>query len=182
MRWPLAVFAPWLAGCALVSGLSQISIEVDGSTPDATTDTSITDSSTPDTAADASDTSLGDSTLGDSGIGPTVACGMTKCAVPKEECCRTDASNGYAYMCTGLICAGLAIPCDDSRDCINMPNTVCCGHYVNAIINKVECTAAANCTQLQSGVVLCDPNDQNSCPTGTCTLSTMTLPGYYFCK
>lgn len=121
----------------------------------------------------------------------SLACGNSSCTVPPEACCRTGVLNQYSYQCTNTpqTCTGLAIVCDKRQNCDTMgkPGSVCCGHYMfngqSAIVNQVDCTQPANCTQQNNAIVLCDPNDSSQCLQGqTCVLSQTTIPGYYFCK
>jgi hypothetical protein len=118
----------------------------------------------------------------------TIHCGNSSCTSPNETCCRQQNN----FNCTGQngCGGGLSILCEKRQNCesLGLPGTVCCGHYSlnqlnQAIVDKIACTAPANCTQQLSSVVLCDPNDPSQCLQGqTCTLSTISIPGYYFCK
>jgi len=117
-------------------------------------------------------------------------CGQAlMCSVPKEQCCRTGDFN-YQYQCqaSGSQCNGLTIPCDKAKNCesLGMPNTVCCAHYVpngqTTTVDMVSCKPVGQCTNMNASIILCDPNNVNSCPIGTCTQSMITIPGYWFCK
>jgi hypothetical protein len=121
----------------------------------------------------------------------SIGCGNSKCTSPDETCCRTGTFQQYVYQCTmpNGCNGGLSIVCDKRQNCesMGMPGTVCCGHYMfngqSAVVNQVDCTQPSNCTQNNNAVVLCDPNDPTQCLQGqTCTLSTVTIPNYYFCK
>lgn len=120
----------------------------------------------------------------------TIHCGNASCTSPQETCCR---SFGTQYQCTAQnACGGLntlSILCEKRQNCesLGMPGTVCCAHYTwngqSGIADKISCTQLANCNQQTSSIVLCDPNDPSQClQNQTCTLSQVTIPGYYFCK
>jgi hypothetical protein len=182
MARPIWILLPVLPSCALVSGLSQISIGDDaGPESDASLDVVIDN---PMALPDSAGGDTHDSVVPDSGSTDTVvACGFQKCQTPVEACCRTDGGNGFMYSCTAQnqVCTGLLIPCDDATDC--KQGEVCCAFVVNTIAVNVTCQASATCTPQSSSAIVCNPNDPKSCPNGgTCTLSTVTLPSYYICK
>ena len=126
---------------------------------------------------------------------PGVQCGgatTTYCAVPDESCCieglgTTTAPFGTCTQAGGCF-QGVEVPCDNAAECDEIDpgqGEVCCGMTMSrnnvAVVSSVSCMAQTDCTD-SSGVVLCDPNDSTSCPTGTtCRKSTETLPGYYLC-
>lgn len=127
----------------------------------------------------------------DSGPGKTpIHCGMGPSGTaPDEECCRQGAFQ-YTYACeVPGNCIGLSIPCDRAQNCasLGLPGTVCCGHYSaqsqQVYVDQVECKAAGQCTQQQSSVILCDPQDPNACPNPlTCQQSQVSMQGYFICR
>jgi hypothetical protein len=154
-------------------------------------DASVQDAATKDTGARADVTSDAPGVRDSGPMKSMVSCGMTSCTVPDQLCCRTGLFNAYMYTCQGQSdsCSGLKIPCDKAANCdsLGFPGQVCCAHItpqgVDSIADSVSCRPAGQCNLMNSSIILCDPKAPNSCPAGMmCTLSTGTIPGYYFCK
>jgi hypothetical protein len=114
----------------------------------------------------------------------TIHCeGTAGCTPGAEVCCRRqNGPTSFSYACTQpQNCNGngdLAIPCDTASQCAT--GEVCC-MTVDAQnrASSVQCTLGVDC--MQGATELCGP-PMTSCPTGTCTVSTFTIPSYDFCK
>jgi hypothetical protein len=102
-------------------------------------------------------------------------------------CCYSTATASGTCDITAN-CSGdnqFPIPCDSTQDCVDLgkPDTVCCAQADQAgDVTNVECKSAASCRTDQGQTNLCDPAASNPCPNGgTCSPSTISLPGYYLC-
>jgi hypothetical protein len=111
------------------------------------------------------------------------------CTVPAESCCveglGTTTQPVGTCMQAGECFQGVEVPCDNAAECDEIDpgqGEVCCGTVDgNSIVSQVQCSAPGDCAD-SSNIILCDPNESTSCPTGTtCRQSTRTLPGYYLC-
>jgi hypothetical protein len=131
------------------------------------------------------------STFVDSGgpiTGGGVQCTDGPCAIDSSQICCYSIATQSGTCGISATCSGdnqFPIPCDSTDDCteLGQPNTVCCAQADQAgNVTNVECKPASNCDAKQGQTNLCDPAASNPCPNGgTCTPSTVSLPGYTIC-
>lgn len=108
---------------------------------------------------------------------PTLACGASSCARPREVCCVTSNGGTFDFTCRAGGCGGgggggpVALGCSASTDC---PGEACC---FDSNTNVAACAPAC-----PGGTILCLPGATPSgCPQGTtCSGGQIeTLPASY---
>ena len=169
--WMFAACGLGGLGCGMISGLDQL--VVDASTPaqdggdaapadaDAATDRDV-----PDGPTDAPISNV------------SIQCGQNLVCTGGQLCCLSLQSSG-TYACAAQCPPNTRVlKCDDRNDCSGS-TTVCCG-----TLNDAGDLLSASCSQLCSGVALCDPLSANECaPNTTCggnaPFGSETL---HFCK
>lgn len=127
----------------------------------------------------------------DSGKPPppgTIQCTSGDCSIADNQvCCYGVSKTGTCTSQSGCVGDGtFPIPCDSTQDCSDegMPGTICCAtaDQTGAVTN-VECVDPSNCQSSNGQTNLCDPNAADPCPNGgTCSASTVSIPGYDICK
>lgn len=120
--------------------------------------------------------------------GGSVQCSDGACNIDSSQICCYSNDTQSGTCGPSSTCGGdnqFPIPCDSADDCTELghPNTVCCAsNSQSGNVTGVECKPASNCDATQGQTNLCDPAASNPCPNGgTCTPSTISLPGYYIC-
>lgn len=188
-----------LAGCALVSGLSNLDVGDasvgDASVFDVTVDVTADKAPVEDTSTDAG-SGLDVVIAPDVSPPPTIAirCGPDPkklCAQPSICCRRTLDAGGYTQTCEspqtcplGGPNGAVPITCDGPSACKS--NEVCCAYYASVIapLNQIKCTTT-KCDNYTTEQRMCgtDGGPPSACLQGdTCSASTGSLPGYYFCN
>lgn len=189
-----------LAGCALVSGLSDLDVAAgDASVPDSSIVEASVDATAdvPPAVVDASDGPRFDVVvLPDVSPPPLVGirCGpdpKKPCAAPNVCCRRGNADAGYTQTCeTASNCPvggpnnSVPVSCDGPSACKN--GEFCCAYYSSffLVMKEIKCTTT-KCDQGTTEVRMCgtDGGPASTCLTGDiCTPSAGSLPGYYFCN
>lgn len=188
-----------LAGCALVSGLSDLDVVGDASVVDASVNDVTLD------AAPGNDSSVVDASADgprfDVVIAPDVSpppviairCGpdpKKPCAQPNVCCRRGNADAGYTQTCesaqtcpTGSLNQTVPVSCDGPSACKS--GEICCAYYTSFfnVLKEIKCTTT-KCDQ-NTEVRMCgtDGGPASTCITpDVCTPSAGSLPGYYFCN
>jgi hypothetical protein len=110
-------------------------------------------------------------------VDPGIKCGNTFCNPASEGCCDPT---GTAHCSAQAQCGSLWLPCDDDADC--PAGKVCCAieNGTHTRVKDSNCTDPGLCSDANSQLVLCDPNNP-MCPTGMCQPFDL-LTGYYACQ
>lgn len=126
----------------------------------------------------------------DSGKQPigTIQCTSGNCSIADNQvCCYGASKTGTCTVQAGCDAIGsFPIPCDSAQDCTDQgqPGTICCAQAdQTGAVTSVQCVDPSNCQASNGQTNLCDPNADNPCPNGgTCSASTVSIPGYDICK
>ena len=121
---------------------------------------------------------------------PGIFCGTNggrdvNCEVGVASCCATLGPTSTSYECLprGSPCAGLDLGCNDTADC---GGDICCARFDSTLgYTSVTCQTSCNSTTRAEMLRFCDPTaatDECAASGRVCTGTSLSLPGYFFCR